>query len=87
MQDNESLLDYALEWGDGELLAEEATTKLISYLDIRHELREVVDLLVSLDRTHKARVVAYSQAVNTNSLENRSREPEAETGQQLEGLS
>jgi hypothetical protein len=56
-------------------------------LEVRHELREVVDLLVSLDRTHKARVVAYSQAVNTNSLENRSREPESETGQQLEGLS
>ena len=56
-------------------------------MEVRHELREVVDLLlVSLDRT-KARVVAYSQAVNTNSLENRSREPEAETGQQLEGLS
>ena len=30
-------------------------------------------MLVSLDRTHKAGVVAYSQAVNTNSLENRSR--------------
>ena len=42
-------------------------------MEVRHELREVVDLLVSLDRTHEAGVVAYRQAVNTNNLEIRSR--------------
>ena len=52
---------------------QEAADQLISYLVVRHELREVVDLLVSLDRTHEAGVVAYRQAVNTNNLEIRSR--------------
>jgi len=52
---------------------QEAADQLISYLLVRHEMREVVDLLVSLDRSHEAGVVAYRQAVNTNNLEIRSR--------------
>ena len=95
LQDKESLLDSALEWGDGDVVLavaimlkntlkrskflaimssrQEAADQLISYLVVRHELREVVDLLVSLDRSHEAGVVAYKQAVNTNNLEIRSR--------------
>ena len=95
LQDKESLLDSALEWGDGDVVLavtimlkntlkrskflaimssrQEAADQLISYFVIRLELREVVDLLVSLDRTHEAGVVAYRQAVNTNNLEIRCR--------------
>jgi len=90
-QDKESLLDTALEWGDGDVVLavtlmlkntlkrskflaimssrQEAADQLISHLVVRLELREVVDLLVILDRTHEAGVVAYKQAVNTNNLE------------------
>ena len=95
LQDKESLLDSALEWGDGEVVLavalmlkntlkrskflaimssrQEAADQLISHLVVRLELREVVDLLVSLDRSHEAGVVGYRQAVNTNNLEIRSR--------------
>ena len=44
---------------------QEAADQLISYLVVRYELREVVDLLVTLDRTNEAGVVAYRQAVKT----------------------
>jgi len=95
LQDKESLLDCALEWGDGDVILtvtlmlkntlkrskflsiissrQVAADQLLSYLIIRHELREVIDLLNSLDRSHEAGVVAYKQAANTNNLEIKSR--------------
>ena len=44
---------------------QEAADQLISYSVVRFKLREVVDPLVSLNRTHKAGAVAYRQAVKT----------------------
>ena len=44
---------------------QEAADQLISYLVVRFKLREVVDPLVSLNRTHKAGAVANRQAVKT----------------------
>jgi len=95
LQDKESLLDCALEWGDGDVILavalmlkntlkrskflsimsarQEAADQLISHLIIRHELKEVVDLLMNLDRSYEAGVVSYKQAVSTNNLEIRSR--------------
>jgi len=106
-QDKESLLDTALEWGDGDVVLavaimlkntlkrskflaimssrQEAADQLISYLLIRLELREVVDLLVNLDRSHEAGVVAYKQAVNTNNLEIRCRNLKQTVSSNLRG--
>ena len=52
---------------------QEAADHLISDLVVRHQLTEVVDLLLSLDRAHQAGTVAYKQAVNTNNLQVKSR--------------
>jgi len=64
---------------------QEAADQLISYLLVRLELREVVDLLVNLDRSHEAGVVAYKQAVNTNNLEIRCRNLKQTVSSNLRG--
>ena len=52
---------------------QEAANHVIADMIVRHQLGEVIDLLISLDRSHEAGVIAYKQAAGTNNLQLRSR--------------